>query len=45
MANICHMAPLPTILALWYSWIHVCTTNCCDVATDVELMIDDFLGI
>jgi len=45
MANTCHMAPLPTILALWHSWVHVCTTNCCDVATNVELTIDDFLGI
>jgi len=44
-ANTCHMAPLPTILALRYSWVHICAMNCCNVATNVELMIDDFLGI
>jgi len=45
MANTCYMAPLPTILVLWYSWVHICATNCCNVATDVEPTIDDFLGI
>jgi len=45
MANTCCMAPLPTILALWYSWVHICTMNCCDVSTNVEPIIDDFLGI
>jgi len=44
-ANIYHIAPLSTIFALWYFWVYVCTTNCCNVSIDVELMIDDFLGI
>jgi len=45
MANTCCIAPLLTILALWYSWVHVCTMNCCNVATYVKPIIDDFLGI
>jgi len=44
-ANTCHITLLSTILVLWYSWVHVCITNYYNVSTDVELMIDDFLGI
>jgi len=44
-ANTCHMAPLPTVLALWYSRIHVCTMDCCNVASYIELSIDNSLGI
>ena len=44
-ANTCRIAPLPTILALWYFLVHICTMNYCNIATDVEPTIDDFLGI
>jgi len=45
MTYSCHVTPLLAVLALWYSWIHVCTMNCYNVTTDIELMVNNFLGI
>jgi len=45
MAYPCCVTPFPTILVLWNSWVHVCTTNCCNKASNVEASVDNFLGI
>jgi len=41
----CHMPPLPTVLILWYAWIHIYALNCCNIATNVESLVNDFLSI
>jgi len=45
IANACHMAPLPTVLALWHSRTHVCTIDRCNIASYIESSIDNSLGI
>ena len=45
MTYSCHMSPLPTVLILWYAWIHIYISNCCDVATNIESSVNDFLSI
>ena len=40
MTNICCMAPLPTILALWHSRVHVRIPDRCDISSYVKSMID-----
>ena len=45
MTDSCCMIPLPAILALQYTWVHICTLNCCDKTTDVEPLVNDFLSI
>jgi len=45
MAYPCRVTPFPTILALQDFWVHVCTMNCCDKASNIEVPIDNFLGI
>ena len=44
-AHICSVTPLPTILTLWNSQIHIGTTNASDVLTNVETSADKFLGL
>ena len=39
------MSPLPTVLALWNIWVHVCSTNCCNKAFNIEPLIYDFFSI
>jgi len=45
MTYSCHMPPLPTVLTLQYTWIHICIPNCYNVATNVESLVNDFLSI
>jgi len=40
-----HVTPLPTILALWYTWVHVGSSYSSDEASDIEASVDDFLSI
>jgi len=40
-----HVTPLLAVLALWYFWVHVCTTNYCNVTTDIEPTVNNFLGV
>ena len=39
-ARECHMTPLPAVLALGYTQIHVSTPNSCNVLADVEASVD-----
>jgi len=45
MANLCHMTPLPTILALKDTWVHVGSSHHCNDIFYIEPSIDDFFGI
>jgi len=38
------MSPLPTILTLKSTWIHVCSTNSCNMTSYVEASVDKSLG-
>jgi len=40
VASKCYMIPLPTILALGYAWIYICTSDCCNMASYIETSID-----
>ena len=42
-ATKCQMSPLPTVLALWDTWVHIGTFDGSDKTSDVEAMIDDIL--
>ena len=44
-ANTCCMAPLPTILTLWHSRVHVCAMNCCNITSYVKSTINNGLGV
>jgi len=35
------MSPLPVVFASWYFWVYICTLDCMDMSTDIELLIDD----
>ena len=39
------MSPLPTILILENSWIYICSTNCSDEASNIEVTIDKTLSL
>ena len=39
------MTPLPTILTLRDTRVHVSTSNCSDYVSNVETPVDKFLGI
>jgi len=39
------MAPLPAVLALWDTWVHVCAMNGCDILSSIEASIDEHFGI
>ena len=41
----CSVTPLPTILILWNSWIHIGTTNTSNVPTNIETSVDKSLGL
>ena len=45
VANTCHIALLPTILALWHFRVHVCTINHCNITSYIKLTINNGLGI
>ena len=40
----CRVAPLPTVLALRDTWVHVGTSNGSDVASNIEASVDDVLS-
>ena len=40
----CRVAPLPTVLALRDTWVHVGTSNGSDVASNIEVSVDDVLS-
>jgi len=40
-ASKCCMIPLPTILALGYTWVHICISDCYDVASYIKTPIDE----
>ena len=40
----CWVAPLPTVLALRDTWVHVGTSNGSDVASNIEVSVDDVLS-
>ena len=44
-ANSSQMAPLPTIFALWYSRIHVCSSNCNDETSNIKSSVDENFGL
>ena len=39
----CRMSPLPTVLTLWDSWVHVGTFNGSDESSNVEAMVNNVL--
>jgi len=39
-AHTCYMTPFPTVFTLWYSGIHISTTNCGDKTFNIEYFID-----
>ena len=39
----CRMSPLPTVLTLWDSWVHVGTFDSSDESSNVEATIDNVL--
>jgi len=39
----CRMFPLPTVLALWNTWVHISTFDSSDETSDVEATIYDVL--
>ena len=39
------MTPLPAVLALGNSQIHICASNCCNVVTYIEASIDEHFSI
>ena len=41
----CYMTPLPAILVLWYTQVHICTLNYYNETTGVEPLVNDFLSI
>ena len=45
MTDSCCMILLPAILALWYTWVHICTLSCCNETTDVKPSVNDFLSV
>ena len=45
MTDSCYMTPLPAILVLWYTWVHICTLNYYNETTGVEPLVNDFLSI
>ena len=42
-ATKCQMSPLPTVLALQDTWVHIGTFDSSNEMSDVEAMIDDVL--
>jgi len=38
------IAPFPAVFTLWYSRVHVCTTNCGNEAAYIESPVDKALG-
>ena len=45
VANTCHMPPLPTVFALWYIWIYIHTTYCCNITSNIESTIDNSFSV
>jgi len=39
------VAPFPTVLALKNSWIHVSSIDSSDIASYVEVSVDDFFSV
>ena len=39
------MAPLPAVVTLEYTWVHVCTSYCGNVLPKVKGTIDKYLGL
>ena len=39
----CRMSPLPTVLTLWDSWVHVGTFNGSDESSNVEATVNNVL--
>ena len=39
-----YIVPFPTVLVLWYTWVHVYTPNCHDMASYVEIPINKTFG-
>jgi len=35
------MTPLPTILALGYAWVYICISDCYNMASYIEIPIDE----
>jgi len=44
-ANTCHVALLPTILALWHPRVHVCAMNHYNITSYIKSMINNGLGV
>ena len=44
-ANSSQMPPFPTIFALWYSRIHICSPNCYDETTNVKSSVNETFGL
>jgi len=38
------MSPFPTVFTLINAWVHISTTNCSNVASNVEALIDKTFG-
>ena len=38
------MFPFLTILALGDFWIHICTTNSANIATNIKILVNEALG-
>jgi len=43
MTTKCRMSPLPIVLALWNTWIHIGTFDNSDKTSNIEMTIDDVL--
>jgi len=37
--------PFPTVLTLQHARVHVSTTDCSDIASNIEVFVDDLLGV
>jgi len=45
MTYFCHMTPLPAVLALWHAWVHIGSANCSNETPNVEIPVDNLLGV
>jgi len=45
VTNACCMFPLPTVLTLWNTWVHISTMYYGDETPYIEASIDDSFGL
>jgi len=41
----CYMTSLPAVLALWHAWVHIGSANCSNETPNVEMSVDNLLGV